>query len=176
MVDTWTFDRVLHWLLFLALGLFVLMLNVLPLGSGAPGWPAPEFLLVLAAGWVIRHPEFLPLPLFAVLAILADFLLMRPPGLYALLSVLMIEFLRSRAHASREWPFLLEWAIFAVLLFGILLTNRLYHFVFVIQQARFGLEMQQFLSSVLAYPLVVGLSVWLFGLARPKPGDAGGRQ
>ena len=175
MVDELSFDRILHWAVFVAFGLFVLLLNILPLGDGAPGWPAPDWLVVLGAAWVIRRPEYLPLALFAGLALLADFLLMRPPGLYALLSVVLIEFLRTRAHAAREWPFALEWGMFAVLYLALMLGNRLVQLVFVVPQARFGLEMQQYLSTIVAYPVLVGLSVWVLGLARPKPGDPGGQ-
>lgn len=174
MVDPKLLDRMIHWVLFASLFVAFVLFDLLPLGDGIYEWPAPGWALLLAFAWVLRRPDYIPLGLFAVLAFLLDLLLMRPPGLFAALSVIAVEFLRSRAHAAREWPFLLEWLVVGTVLLVLLLVNKLLQGVFALPQPRFGLEMQQFLSNMIAYPVIVGLSGWLARVRRLRPGEEAG--
>lgn len=174
MVDPRLLDRIVHWALFAVLFVAFALFDLLPLGAGIHDWPAPAWALLVAIAWVVRRPDYIPLSLFAVLAFLLDLLLMRPPGLFAALSVVAVEFLRSRAHAAREWPFLLEWLVVGTVLLVMVLGNRLVQGIFALPQPRFGLEMQQFISNMIVYPVIVGLSGWLLRVRRLRPGEESG--
>jgi len=174
MVDPKFVDRLVHWMLFCLIALAFTLFDLMPFGDGIYEWPAPSWALLLAFGWVLRRPDYLPLGLFAAAAFLLDLLLGRPPGLYAALSVLGVEFLRSRAHAAREWSFPLEWLVVGIVLLIMVLSNRVLLGIFALPQPRFGLEMQQFLSNIIVYPVIVGISGWLARVRRPRPGEEAG--
>ncbi len=172
MGDPLNISRLLHWVLYAVMTVGFLLIKTLPLEVGASHWPGPELVLVFAMAWVLRRPDFLPIWLVVPILLLADFVLMRPPGLWAAFSILAIEFLRSRTAAAREWPFTLEWGITTAILTLMVLGNRLILAIFSVPQVPLGLDLQQLLSSAAAYPVVVFLSVRFLRLRRPLTTEA----
>ena len=165
------FQRYAHWALFVVFALVFMFLDALPFNLGGTSWPGPQLLVLMAIAWVLRRPDYVPIVLFGLLALMADMFQLRPPGLMAGLLVVMLEFLRTRHGAAREWPFVLEWAFVAMLLAIVLVANRLLLGMFAVTQPALGIDVQQFLSSIAAYPAIVGLSVWALGIRRLRPGE-----
>lgn len=173
--------RVTLWVyrgLFLGLALALLFLKLLPLGSLAGTWPGPDLLLCLVFAWVLRRPDYLPVLLVCAVVLAEDFLLMRPPGLWAGLVVLGTEFLRSRVALTRELSFLAEWALVGLVMVVVLLAYRLVFVVAFLPQPAFGFALLQTLWSILCYPFVVAASRFAFDLRKPAMGevDAYGRR
>ncbi len=173
--------RVTLWVyrgLFLALSAVILFIKLLPLGSLAGSWPWPDLLLCLTFAWVVRRPDYLPVLMIGLLFLTEDFLLMRPPGLWAGLVIVATEFLRARVALTRELSFAAEWALVAVVMVAMLLAYRLVFVVSFLPQAPFGFALLQTLWSVLCYPLVVAASRFAFDLRKPAMGevDAYGRR
>ena len=54
----------------------------------------PDLLIAFALAWSLRRPEYVPTLLLAILFLLGDLLLQRPPGLWALLALLACENLK----------------------------------------------------------------------------------
>ena len=106
----------------LALG--VMVLSLVPVGPGHLRLPAPDLLFCLTAAITLRRPELAPLPLVVALFLLADFVLNRPPGLWTAVVVGMVHVLRAQVIRVRELPFLSEWSIFALVLAGGVLVER----------------------------------------------------
>ena len=173
MVDPYALSRWGHWATFLALSLGLMLLTLLPLDVGTGRWPGPQWVLAIALAWTVRRPDFLPLPLLAAVALVADLLFLRPPGLWAALTVLAAEFLRGRAQVAREWPFLLEWGVVTLLLAAMTLANRVVLGIFATVQPGLGIELQGLVSTMLVYPAVVALSVSVLGVRRQLPGEPG---
>lgn len=169
MVDPLTAARLSHWIIYCALALCYVLLRLLPLGNGVSSWPGPQIMLAVSFAWVIRRPDYVPMLLVGLVALLLDLTLMRPPGLMAALVVIAVEFLRNRQGASREWPFIVEMAVMAVLLVAILAVNRLILMIFLVPQPALGGELQQLISTLLAYPIVVLISVRLLGIDNNSP-------
>ncbi len=171
MVEFW---RQAHWIfrsLFLALALFLLFVRLLPLG-GAPGTlPGPDLLLCLILAWVVRRPDFLPMPLILTVILIEDLILMRPPGLWTALVISVTEFLRSRIALTRELNFLVEWMLVSGLMLGMLLVYRLVLGLAFVPQPPFGFAIVQVLWSIALYPLVVGLSRLVLDLRKPATGE-----
>ena len=178
MVDPLRFTLWLYRGLCLALSLGLLFLNLLPLGSLARTLPGPDLLLCLVLAWVLRRPDYLPVLLICVVVLVEDFLLMRPPGLWAGLVILGTEFLRARVDLTRELIFIAEWALVALIMVAVLLGYRLVFLVAFLQQPTFGFALLQTLWSILCYPLVVAVSRFVFHLRKPAMGevDAYGRR
>lgn len=164
--------------MFLLLALVLLFLKLLPIGSLAGTWPGPDLLLCLVFAWVVRRPDYIPVLLIAVVVLVEDFLLMRPPGLWAGLVILGAEFMRSRVALTRELSFVAEWMLVAAVMVALLLAYRLAFVIAFLPQPAFGFALLQTLWSILCYPLVVAASRFAFDMRKPAMGevDAYGRR
>lgn len=164
--------------LFLALALVLVFAKLLPLGSLAGTWPGPDLLVCLIFAWLLRRPDYLPVMLICAVVLVEDFLLMRPPGLWAVVVILGTEFLRSRVGLTRELSFAAEWALVAAVMVAMLLAYRMVFVVTFVPQPAFGFALLQTLWSILCYPFVVAGSRFAFDLRKPAMGevDAYGRR
>ncbi|MBA3910826.1 MAG: rod shape-determining protein MreD [Rhodobacter sp.] len=163
-----------HWLyraLFLALALVLLFLRLLPLGHEPGGLPGPDLLISIILAWVVRRPDFLPMPMILIVILAEDLILMRPPGLWTAIVVLTTEFLRSRIALTRELNFVAEWMLIAGAMLGMMLAYRVVLAVAFVPQPAFGFAIVQFLWSIALYPLVVALSRLVLDLRKPATGE-----
>ena len=156
---------------YVALCLLFLALALLPFQTVPRGWAGPDWIIVLTLAWAARRPDYVPAHLVAFTVLLADFLLMRPPGLVAALAVIARQILRRRAISLRDAPFPQEWLTVAALLVAMTLAERLAYAMFLIDQPPLGLVIMRLFASIAAYPLVVFASQILLGLRKPQPGD-----
>lgn len=178
MVDPATSQRWAYRGLYLALAAALLFLRLLPLSTEPPRVPGPDLLLCLTLAWMLRRPDYVPAIFIVAVVLLEDLLLMRPPGLWALIVLLGSEFLRDREPTMRGLPFLVEWATVAAVIAIMILVNRMVLALFMVPQSGLGLTLLQGLITLLCYPVVVGLSLMALGLRRAAPGevDAQGRR
>lgn len=158
-------------LCFIAAALVVVFFHLLPLNTEPVRWAPPDLLLALALCWSLRRPEFVPALLIAFVMLMADLLLQRPPGLWALLVMLSCEFMKSRMPPQRETPFLGEWSAVAVVVLAITVINRLVLGILGVEQAHIALILVQGIMTLLAYPLVVLVSQSLLGVRRLTPSE-----
>ncbi|MGC9447011.1 rod shape-determining protein MreD [Cereibacter johrii] len=163
---------------FVAIAAFLVMLRLLPLGLRAGAWPGPDLLLCLILAWVIRRPDYLPAPLLAVVLLLEDLLLMRPPGLWAALVLVATEFLRSRAALTRELSFPVEWLLVSGVMLALRFGERTIAALALLPQPALGEHLLQTAMTILCYPLIVGCCWLLLDLRKPATGelDAFGRR
>lgn len=150
--------------LFAALVLAVLLRALLPLDVGAPTVPGPDLILCLVLAWVQRRPDVLTAPIIAGTLLLADFLLMRPPGLWALIVLAGTEVLRRRAYRTERTPALVEMGMVTIMIAAMMLAQRLVLTLFFVDQPPIPAELLHFLTTVAAYPVVAVLSVYAFGI------------
>ena len=167
-----------HRAIYVAVAAGLILLRLLPVNTTPGHLPGPDLLLCLTLAWVQRRPDYLPAGLVAAVILTEDLFMLRPPGLWAALTVLGTEFLRSRAALTRELSFLMEWLLIAAVMVVLFLAGRLAHAVMFLPQIGFGYATAQVLASILAYPLVVGLSRVALGVHKPGMGevDARGRR
>ena len=171
MIGFWHASHWGHRVLFLGLALVLLFLRLLPLGNAPGTLPGPDLLLCLIMAWVMRRPDYLPVGLIILVVLAEDLLLLRPPGLWTALVVLASEFIRSRAALTRELSFVVEWLLVVGLMMAMLLVYRLVFTMAVLPQPPFGYSVVQVLWSIVAYPVVVGLSRLVLDLRKPVTGD-----
>ena len=167
-----------HRLLFTGLATAVFFARLLPLPLGTSSWPGPDILLCLVFCWTLRRPDYLPFWLVAIVIFVEDLLMMRPPGLWTALVLGSVEFLRGRTELTRGSNFGVEWVLVAAVLLTMGLGNRLILALTLLPQGPLGAMMVQTLATILVYPLVVGASMFVFGLRKPVMGetDAAGRR
>ncbi len=173
MTDPRLRARILRWALFVALAGAVYFLRLLPTGSGSGGIPGPDWEILLAFAWVLRRPDCIPAVLFAAVVFLGDILFLRPPGLWSVIALIGLEFLRSRARFASGLPLLFEWALVGTVLLLMTLGNRIALTVFLLPRPEATLDILHLGMNLLAYPFVVGASGWLFGVRHELPGGQG---
>ncbi len=164
--------------LYVLLGIVILFLHLLPLDTKPDRLPFPDLLIALTYAWVLRRPEYVPILSIALVMLMADFLLLRPPGLLAALVVLGASYLRNAAPGMREIGFMAEWTSVGVVITAIFVLNRAILAILSVQQAALGPVVIQVVLTVAIYPLVVLLSQSAFGVRRISPADTatlGGR-
>lgn len=158
--------------LFLALCASVISIKMMPLSLDNSAVPGPDLLLALTLAWLLRQPAVVPLGAIVVVFLLADFLFQRPPGLWTLLVVITSEVLRRRRLTMTEFPFLLEWSAFAGAVVVMILAERLLLWMLLVDTAPLGLSLAHAIVTAAIYPLVVGISKFLFGLRKIGPAEA----
>ncbi|WP_224816028.1 rod shape-determining protein MreD [Hasllibacter sp. MH4015] len=157
--------------LYFVLGLVLITLKLLPLNLAAGGIPGPDLLVLVTFAWLVRQPNVVPLGLVLILFLLADFLFQRPPGLWTLLVILACESLRRRRLTMTEFPFLVEWGAAAMAIIGMVLLNRLVLWVLLVDLDPLGLTLAHGLVTIVFYPVVVGISKYIFGLRKLGPAE-----
>lgn len=150
--------------IYIFFGLSVIFYRILPLQTGTPGLPGPDFILCLTMAWVLRQPGSAPLSLILFLFLLSDFLLQRPPGLWTALAVLGTEFLRNRRAGIAETPFLFEWGVVAGVVLAMVVGQRIVLWILATEQPSLGLSLMEGLATIVIYPLVVLISKYLLGM------------
>lgn len=190
MVERRQTKRLIYVTLFLALATGLMFYRFLPLGGygadfgmleGAAlsdydhsrGWslPLPDILLCVTLAWVLRRPDLLPAPIIAAYFFIEDILLLRPPGLWALIVLMGSEFLRRRSEQFRGYGFVHEYALVAGLMLVMYLANRVVLAIVIMPLEPLGLSFAHFLGTVLIYPVVVAMSHFVFGLRKPATGE-----
>ncbi|SFL10619.1 rod shape-determining protein MreD [Shimia haliotis] len=157
--------------LFAALCLAFIFLKLTPFSTAPQLWTGPDWMVVLSLAWAARQPDYTPAWLIAGMFLLADFLLMRPPGLGAFVMVIAVEVQRRRAPSIRDATFVTEWATAAGLMLATALAARLIMLVVFVDPPSLGLTLIQVLMNFATYPLVVLLSQVLFGVRRQAARD-----
>lgn len=101
---------------FIILALVILFIHLLPLNTLPRAWAMPDLLMGFALAWSVRRPDYVPVFLLGALLLLADLMLQRPPGLWAVLTLLCCENLKQRSHTLRAANFAVEWATTATMI------------------------------------------------------------
>ncbi|MCB2111210.1 MAG: rod shape-determining protein MreD [Defluviimonas sp.] len=174
MIDPVTTQRIGFRAAYLGIAVFLLFVQILPLDLEPVRLPWPDFILLITFVWVLRRPDFVTGLMIAAVFFAEDLVTMRPPGLWTALVLLATEFLRSREAILRDMPFALEWAVAAGLVLVVSVIDWLVLALFMVPQAEFALVLTQTLTTVLAYPLVAGLSRAAFRARRSTRAEPGG--
>lgn len=158
-------------LAFITLAALTLFIHLLPMQTTPGHWPGPDLLIALGFSWALRRGDYVPVPLFALVMFSADLLLGRPPGLYAALSVIALESLKSRAQDTRNQTFFTEWSSAALAILAVLLLYHILLAVFLVAPLSLLSALQQIVLTILCYPVVTLLSYVILGLRKPQTGD-----
>lgn len=157
---------------FLGLALLILFFHLIPLDTVPRRWAPPDLLVAFAFAWCLRRPDYAPVLSITAVMLAADFMLQRPPGLYALLVVWGSEYLKGRSAVSGETSFPGEWATVGLVLVAITLINRVVLAILAVEQAQLSLSIVQLILTIIAYPLVVLVTQSVMGVRKLAPSDA----
>ena len=160
---------------FALLAFAIIVAQLVPLDMRPNVWAGPDLLLAVTLVWVARKPKYLPVPVIAGFFVMADFLFMRPPGLWAALVVVLTEIIRRQHRDFRNMALLVEWGTVAIGIIGITVANRLVLAIVMAPQAPLTLALTEMIATILVYPAVVIVAHYAFGVTRSAPGEVGSR-
>lgn len=149
----------------------ILFFQLLPLDTVPRNWAGPDLILLFACVWSLRRSEYVPIWSLALILLLADMVLQRPPGLWAAIALLGCENLKSRARGLRDGGFASEWLTVCITLFGIALAYRFALMITMIEPPSLALTFFELVITMLCYPLVVAISHAVLGVRKAAPGD-----
>ena len=156
---------------FVGLALVILFFHLLPLETVPRAWAGPDLLLGFACAWALRRPEYVPGVILALVFLLADLLLQRPPGLWAALALIGVENLKSRGRHLRDASFAAEWLAVAVILTLVIFGNRILLGLAMVPTPAMTLNLTELALTTLAYPLIVAVTHGIMGVRKTAPGD-----
>lgn len=171
MTEVARLDVLGHLGLWLALITGALFLRILPIDLSPLGVPGPDLILALTMAWVLRRPSHLPVLAIALVWLVEDLLLLRPPGLWALMVVAGTELLRARHAVVREITFLLEWAMVAGVLTAMALGYRLVLAIVMVPQDPLDLSLLKLAFTVASYPAMVFVLHFVLRVRKPATGE-----
>lgn len=172
MISPATRARLSGLVLYVLVALVLLFLRLLPVSPGAIGWPGPNWLLALTLAWVLRRPEQVPALAIALVALVEDLVLMRPPGLWAAVMLLGSEAARNREMRWREQGFVVEWLKVSILMGAMMLANRITSALFLLPVPPLGMILLQLIATVAAYPVAVLFGRLCLGMRRMSLAEA----
>ena len=167
---TWT-----NRLIFVALAFVLIVIDLVPLDMRPSLWAPPDVLLAATLAWVARKPSYVPVFVIAAIMLLADFLFLRPPGLWAALVVVLSETIRRQHREFRNMPLLAEWGTIAFGIAAITLVNRVVLAVVMAPQAPLAPTLIEMVATILVYPIVLIAAHFIFGVTRTARGEVGNK-
>ena len=158
-----------HQIVYFCIGLLIIFFQILPLQTTPQTWSGPNVLLVFFAAVVTKRPEFSSSFLIAIIFLIEDFFLMRPPGLMSSMTVLGFYFLKRKFQNQEEMPLLFVWGNVATCLTVILLLYYFISILFFIPSAGFRLTLIELIVTLALYPV---FSVLIGSFYKFDPADA----
>ena len=107
-------------LAFVGLVAMIVFFQLLPLQTQPRAFTGPDLVLAFTFAWAIRRPDYVPPLQLAILLLLCDVLLQRPPGLWAALVFLATERLKLHSTGLRDAGFATECLRVALSVLGVL--------------------------------------------------------
>ena len=143
----------IHQILYFCIGLLIIFFQILPLQTTPQSWSGPNVLLVFFAALVIKRPEFTSSILIAVVFLIEDFFLMRPPGLMSSLTVLGLYILKTKFQNQEETSLVFVWGNVAICLTLILLICYFVSKLLFIPSAGLRLTIMEITLTLAIYPI-----------------------
>jgi rod shape-determining protein MreD len=171
MTDRETLLRVLFAFGLVAAAALMIFARLLAVDLTPGRFPGPDLFLALTFAWVLRRPEYIATVLVAALFFMMDMLLLRTPGIWTLMVVIGVEFLRRHEYGMRSQPFFIEWGVVSGVLLAMLISQRFVLAIFLVEQPPLGRALIEQISTAICYPLVVLMSGVIFGISKHQPGN-----
>ena len=154
-------------IVFLAISIFLVLTNLMPLQTMPQSWPWPNTLLLVIFCWSLREPNFVPIPLITCVLLSQDFLLHRPPGLFSGITILILVWIKTITASTDDKSFLAEWVRVSLALAAISLIHHLVLLVSFVNTTELRVSLIQTILNISTYPIIVLVSHYVFRVKRP---------
>jgi rod shape-determining protein MreD len=136
-----------------ALALLLVLMSALPATLPVFRQAAPWWVLIAVFYWSVYRPDLMPVQAAFVLGLLQDFLIGTPPGVSALLYVVLRGCAGVIARHVTGRSFLKVWVLFAIVAASAVIARHLIMILWYEQLVDPGLAVVQLLLTVGVYPL-----------------------
>ena len=171
MDEIWRLDHLRFLLLWITVATLTVVARLLPLSVTPGDWPGPDVLAALTRAWVVRRPAHLPFVAIALVFLVEDLFLLRPPGLGALVMLAGTEFLRRRSSVVRELNLLLEWAMVAAVQAAMFVAYQMALVIVMAPRPPLDLSLIELVYTILFYPVAVVILQTVFRVRKPATGE-----
>ena len=154
-------------IVFIAISIFLVLTNLMPLQTMPQSWPWPNILLLVIFCWSLREPNFVPVPLIIAVLLLQDFLLHHPPGLFSGISVMILILIKAITASSDDKSFLAEWVRVSLAFAAISLIYHLVLTLSFVNTSQLRISLIQTIFNISIYPFIVLVSHYIFRVKRP---------
>ena len=152
--------------IFLVMAIFLIMLPTLPIRADFNHIFIPDLLLIMTFTWVMQRPDVIGPITITIVFLFADFILQRPPGLWAVIVLLAATFLGMRSARFKEIFFIYEWATVSVIIVFCYLTQYILMRLTFLAIYDLKLLTTTALTTIFFYPVFT----WVFRPMLKKPG------
>ena len=142
-----------HQILYFCIGLLIIFFQILPLQTTPQNCSGPNVLLVFFAAIVTKRPEYTSCFLLALVFLIEDFFLMRPPGLMPALIVISFYILKRKIQNQEENSLISVWVNVATCLTLVLLIYYMISVLLFLPSAGFSLTLMEIIISLALYPI-----------------------
>ncbi len=142
-----------HQILYFCIGLLIIFFQILPLQTTPQNWSGPNVLLVFFAAIVTKRPQYTSSFLLALVFLIEDFFLMRPPGLMPALIVISFYILKRKIQNQEENSLISVWVNVATCLTLVLLIYYMISVLLFLPSAGFSLTLMEIIVSLALYPI-----------------------
>lgn len=163
--------RIVKRLFYVVLCLLILFAQLLPFSTAPRSWAGPDLMVALTYAWAVRRPDYVPTALVTAMFLLSDVLLYRPLALWTLVVVVTVVLVKIRREIHDRPVLPVEFVNFTLTYIMVNLCYRFILGIFFVETAPIFLTLTQIVSTVAAYPVIVGLTHFVFGIRFPTPRD-----
>ena len=154
-------------MIFVAIAIFLILTNLMPLQTTPQSWPWPNILLLVIFCWSLREPNFVPIPLIIAIIHLQYFFLHRTPGLFSGITILILVWIKAITASTDDKSFLAEWMRVALAFAAISLINHLVLSLTLVATTELRISLIQTILNISTYPFIVLVSHYIFRVKRP---------
>ena len=158
-------------LIYVVLGLLAIAYPLLPLQFTPTRFSSPDLLFVLTITWIVRQPKSAPFFLVAALALMADAVLMRPMGLWAMLLLIASETVRFSHHSIQERGIMAEFSLMAALLMAMVFLQNLLLWISFSQVLEFAKTVQFVMLTLACAPVMMLFLHYIVRVRKPDNRD-----
>ncbi len=153
--------------LYVICGFLLIAAPLLPLQFSPDRASGAELFFAFTFIWVVRQPITAPFLSVAVLALIADSVLMRPLGLWAFLLVVAIEITRFSHKSVQERGLLMEFSMFVALLVAMTIIQSLLLWASFSQGLDLAANVQFVMLTALVYPVMLLFIYYILRVRKP---------
>lgn len=154
-------------LIFVALSFVLLFFRLLPLQTVPRNIAGPDIIMAFVFYLCLRQPMSVPSILIAIVILIEDLFLQRPPGLYAALIIMAGAWLKLSASHNPDRSYFRDWWMAGLAILGVMIGGRVILAMALVPLPSLTLHLSQSIATIAIFPIVGVLAYYVLRM-RPE--------